>query len=146
MARAKHQILVIPFRKIETNIEYCIMKRSDTSWWQFIAGGGEDQETPFESAKREAFEEAKISFNSDYIELESIASIPAVHFNFIWGDNVFVIPEYTFAVEISESIKLSSEHLEYKWVSYNIAREMLEFDSNKNALWELDYKLKSKIV
>ena len=63
MARAKYQVLVIPFKKKHHDILYCILKRSDMDeCWQFIAGGGEDEDkTPLVSAQREAFEEAGIS-------------------------------------------------------------------------------------
>ena len=41
MARAKYQVLVIPYHVEKENIKYCIFKRSDMDVWQFIAGGGE---------------------------------------------------------------------------------------------------------
>lgn len=47
------QVLVIPYKMINGKAEYCIFKRSDALYWQFIAGGGEDKETPLEAAKRE---------------------------------------------------------------------------------------------
>ncbi|MFW2487815.1 NUDIX domain-containing protein [Clostridium chromiireducens] len=34
--------------------------------WKFIVGGGEDGETPLQSAKRETFEEASISTDNNY--------------------------------------------------------------------------------
>jgi len=55
-----------------------------------------------------------------------------------------VIPEYAFAVEVSDmKIRLSDEHTEYRWVDYQTAKSMLKYDSNKTALWELDNKLRS---
>ncbi|GAJ23061.1 unnamed protein product, partial [marine sediment metagenome] len=38
----------------------------------------------------------------------------------------------------SDVITLSKEHTEYRWVSYEDAMAMLKWDSNKNALWELN--------
>ena len=65
MARAPFQVLVYPYRKIDDNeYEYALLKRSDAGWWQAIAGGGEDDETPIETAKREAYEEAGILTDS----------------------------------------------------------------------------------
>lgn len=54
MARAKYQVLVIPYRKRDNDTLYCVFKRSDMDeCWQFIAGGGEDEDqTPFISACR----------------------------------------------------------------------------------------------
>ena len=55
MARAKYQVLVIPYFITGDTILYCIFKRSDMdSCWQFVAGGGEEEDrTPLISAKRE---------------------------------------------------------------------------------------------
>ena len=42
------------------------------------------------------------------------------------------------------NLKISSEHTEYKWVDFSDANKMLEFDGNKNALWELHERLITK--
>ena len=67
MARAKYQVLVIPYHVENGNVKYCIFKRNDMKVWQFIAGGGEDEdETIIISAKREAYEEANIGMDCKY--------------------------------------------------------------------------------
>ena len=72
MARAKYQVLVIPFFMKESKIQYCVFRRSDIGIWQFIAGGGEnDDSSVIESAKREALEEAGIPMNCDYFQLDT---------------------------------------------------------------------------
>ena len=48
--RAPFQILAIPFRREEGRLLYCVFHRSDYDQWQFIAGGGEDPETPSHKA------------------------------------------------------------------------------------------------
>ncbi len=56
---------------------------------------------------------------------------------------MYVVPEYCFAVGAeNNAIVLSSEHTEYQWVDYDSAQEKLHWDSNKNALWELNERLK----
>ena len=40
-------------------------------------------------------------------------------------------------------IELSEEHLDYKWVTYNQAMELLHFDLDKTALWELEMRIKN---
>ena len=55
--RAAFQILAIPYRIIGGSPVYCVFHRADCDQWQFIAGGGEDNETPLESAKRETLED-----------------------------------------------------------------------------------------
>ncbi len=62
MARARYQVLVIPYFIKENVIQYGLLRRIDIAIWQFIAGGGEDEDPSLmDAAKREAFEEAGIS-------------------------------------------------------------------------------------
>jgi dATP pyrophosphohydrolase len=142
MARAPYQVLIFPYIKNKQGfIEYAIFRRSDGNYWQGIAGGGEEGETPEEAARREIKEEAGIVKNYDIISLDSKTSVPVIGVTgeYIWGDDVFVIPEYTFGVRVEhQQLKLSKEHKEYKWVGYEEAMTMLKWDSNKNALWELN--------
>lgn len=46
MARAPFQVLIIPYIVDKGEIKYGIFKRSDRDVWQFISGGGEENETP----------------------------------------------------------------------------------------------------
>ena len=60
---------------------------------------------------------------------------------------MYYAEEFSFAVNISDqSIKLSEEHSEYKWVSYEEAKSLLKYDSNKSALWELNEKIKRGLI
>ena len=145
MARAPYQVLIFPYIKDKQGfIEYAIFRRSDGNYWQGIAGGGEEGETPEEAARREIKEEAGIVKNYDIISLDSKTSVPVIGVTgeYTWGDDVFVIPEYTFGVRVEhQQLRLSKEHKEYKWVGYEEAMTMLKWDSNKNALWELNERL-----
>ena len=147
MARAKYQVLVIPYNLREGTVKYCIFHRSDMDAWQFIAGGGEDEdESELASAKREAYEEANISMNEIYFKLDTQCSISTECFKkarLVWGEKCLVIPEYSFAVNLSDiSLHLSNEHTAYEWVDYETAKNRLKYDSNKVALWELDSKIR----
>lgn len=151
MTRAKYQVLVLPYIREGDEIIYCIFKKIRPDVWQFISGGGEDEdESVLHSAKREAFEEAGIGFEEKYSSLETLCSIPTKNFRHareIWGEKCLVIPEYFFAVELtSRKIVLSEEHSEYLWTNYETAESMLSFDSNKTALWELDNKIKMGLL
>ena len=151
MARAKYQVLVLPYKRQGDKILYCIFHRSDMDVWQFIAGGGEDEDaSPLISATREAYEEANISCDEKYDALETKCSISTECFKnarLVWGDACLVIPEYCFAVEISDAkIKISNEHTSFEWVDYQTAIQRLKYDSNKVALWELENKIKMGII
>ncbi len=141
MSRKAINVLIFPyFINDEYRIEYAIFKRTDMNCWQGIAGGVEEGESILEAAKRESLEEAKI--NGDFIELDSKASIPRKWFEGDWDDNLYVITEYSFGLQVSKKkLLLSSEHKEYNWFSYDEAMKLLKFDSNKNALWELNERL-----
>ncbi len=145
--RAPFQVLVIPFRKTATGLEFAVLKRSDAGYWQFVAGGGEDAETPIEAAQRETGEEIGIAANGRLIQLDSMATVPKNCFaaSKSWGDNVYVIPEHCFAVEVCNNVlALSGEHTECRWVGYEKACNLLKWDSNRNALWELNERLKEE--
>lgn len=152
MARAKYQVLVIPYRKSDDEVLYCIFQRSDMAdCWQFVAGGGEEEDgVPLISARREAFEEAGIPLDAPFIQLETTSSISTEHFpkaRLHWGERCLVIPEYCFAVELPhKSIRISDEHTRFAWVDYATAMERLQYDSNKVALWELDNKIKLEVL
>lgn len=146
MARAPFQVLVFPYRFLSNgDIEYAVFKRADSAvdFWQGIAGGGEELETPLEAAKREAYEEGGIKPESSYMALDSVASIPVEGIRgFLWGNDLLVIPEHCFGVEVKDqTFRLSHEHSEFRWVGYDSAVNLLKYDSNKNALWELNLRL-----
>ena len=148
MARAPFQVLVYPYRMIENGqIEYALLRRSDEGYWQGIAGGGEGEETPLEAAKRETWEESGIPPTSEFLKLDTIEPVPVIHFrdSYLWGNNVFVIPQYCFGVTCQNiQIVISREHIEYQWLSYEEAYPLIRYDGNKTALWELDKRLIGK--
>lgn len=146
MARARYQVLVIPYCIDNGKAQFCLFRRRDIGIWQFIAGGGEDEDISIiESAKREAFEEAGIPKTCDYFKLDTCCSIPSNCFKnaeAIWGKECFVIPEYTFAVRVASTfLQLSQEHTECIWLPYLEAQKVLQYDSNKTALWELNQRI-----
>ena len=142
--RAAFQILAIPYRIIDGAPRYCVFHRADHDQWQFIAGGGEDDETPLEAAKRETFEEGGVHA-SKWFELTSLAYLPVTIISEKcrqhWSKDTYVIPEYTFGFECQEDIQLSHEHTECVWLTYEEAIQKLKWDSNRTALFELDCRL-----
>lgn len=143
--RAPYQTLTILYKKENEQIKFAIFYRNSHPIWQFVSGGGEDNETPIETVVREIKEETSLIIDKSEIrQLDSRTTIPVLNITgkYTWGDSVFVVPEYTFAVELKNyDIKLSNEHKEYKWVEYREAMEKLRYDSNKTALWELNERL-----
>jgi dATP pyrophosphohydrolase len=140
--RSPFQVLVIPFRSTASAIEFAVLRRSDADYWQFVAGGGEDGESPVQAAQRETTEEIGVA--GDLRPLDSLATVPKNCFSAAdsWGEDVYVIPQHCFAVDVGNvDIRLSPEHADYQWVSYEQACSLLKWDSNRNALWELNQRL-----
>ena len=145
--RAPFQILAIPYR-LKPHLQYCVFHRSDIDQYQFVSGGGEDDEKPIEAAAREIFEETSIKAD-DIIPLTSLAYIPAGIFpkkyRDFWSQDTIVVPEYAFGFECSSEIILSEEHSGFEWMDYDDARSRLTWDSNKTALYELNCRLLKKM-
>ncbi len=147
MSRAPFNVLVLPFRRREAErAEYAIFRRADQGYWQVIAGGGEDEEPPLAAAKREAFEEAAIPSSASFFSLRTSSSIPVYHFSAHqgWPRDQYVIPGYYFCVDASGiTVTLSNEHTEFRWVSEDEGRELLHWQSDGVALWELNERLRN---
>jgi len=79
VARAPFQVLIFPFHRTDSNLEYAIFRRADAGYWQGVAGGGEGEETPLEAARREAKEEAGISPESPFTALDAVSNKPVEH-------------------------------------------------------------------
>jgi dihydroneopterin triphosphate diphosphatase len=147
--RAPFQVHVLLWRRIdEGRLEYALFRRVKGRFWQGIAGGGEDDETPVEAALREAHEEAGFPGEpQDLLRLDSMATIPVVGImgSLYWGPDVLVVPEYSFGLRCTaETCVLSDEHDVYRWFSFPEASRRLRWDSNRNALWELDHRLRAR--
>jgi len=146
MTRAPFQVLVLPYRVLDDgSLRYTLLRREPSTggYWLGIAGGGEDNETPLEAARREACEEAGISPESGFVQLDRFAMIPVDSVcGFLWGEKILVIPNYSFGVEVNhQKLTLSDEHTGYRWVTYDDARRLLRWEDNRNALWELNHRL-----
>lgn len=141
--RAPFQILAIPYRP-KPDLQYCVLHRSDNDQYQFVAGGGEDDEKPMEAAAREICEETSVKA-VHIMPLTSMAYIPAnvisKKHRDLWSPDTIVIPEYSFGFECASEMVLSSEHTGFEWMTYDDAISRLTWDSNKTALYELNCRL-----
>jgi dATP pyrophosphohydrolase len=147
MARAPFVVLVFAYRQLgEGEFEYALLRRADSGYWQGIAGGGEDDETPLEAARRESGEEAGVPPNAHVTQLDTVIPVPVTEFkdSYLWGENVYVIPQYCFGMRVSADyqVTLSHEHLEFRWMTFEEAYRAMYYDGDKVALWELNQKLR----
>lgn len=100
------------------------------------------------AAYREALEEAGMPNTVKLFKLDTISYIEANIFKDyeLWGEDIYVVPMYFYAAEFDKEIKLSDEHSDYEWFSYEGARNLLFWHDNKVALWELNERLKRRSI
>lgn len=140
MARAPFQILVLPFRRGAEGPVFAVFRRADGdgTLWQGLAGGGEDDETPEAAARREMGEEAGIDPALTLIPLPTATRIPTDGWKGRqpWADWLETIPEHAFGVEVAADfqVRLSDEHLEFRWLDAAAARALLTWEGNRAAL------------
>lgn len=135
--REPFQVLVVPYRRLGSEVQFLLLKRADSEAWQFVAGGGEAGEVPIDAARRELLEELDLS--TDVVALSTSTSVPvvAVCGDLRWGPEHLVLQETAFATEAGEATPhLSMEHTDCAWASLGVARAALKWDSNVTAAWE----------
>ena len=119
---------VILFNKTE-EIQFLVLKYP-SGHWDFVKGNIEEGEEEEETAKRELFEETGINnmnikrgFNQK------------VEYNYYKKNNkVHKIVSYYLAETEQKEVKLSFEHLDYKWVNYDNLMKLITFDNSKDIL------------
>jgi dATP pyrophosphohydrolase len=147
MARAPFQVLVFPFRLVADGYAYAIFRRRDAGYWQGIAGGGEDDESPLEAARREAEEEAGIPRRSGFLALDSVGRAPvtciAPAVRASWPADLTELPIHAYGVDAAGiELRLSAEHTEFAWCPIDEACRRLRWDSDRAALRELHARLR----
>lgn len=126
----------IIFYREEKQVYYLLLKRV-RSFWQSLTGGLEEGETLKEGLLRELEEETGFSNVKHVLE--------HVDFFQFRGGNLWQ-SEYVFGIELAkkEQPRLSEEHEEFRWVDFETALEMLEWDTNKESLKKLHTLLDNK--
>jgi dATP pyrophosphohydrolase len=148
--RAPFQVVIFPFRRLDRATEFAVFRRSDLHFWQGLAGGGQEDESPVQAARREAFEEAAVPFDAPYFALSWTSSVPVSCIGAAarahWPADLYVIPNHAFGVEVGAEFQpvLSKEHSEFVWCAYDDAYQRLHFESNQVALEELARRIENR--
>ena len=134
MRDISQKVEVIIFRTINNEREFLVLKQKPTRGdsWQPVTGGIEKEEEVMDAAKREVEEETGIT---EYIRI-----IDKVHFFKYKNEDGVVLEEYVFGVEVhpDTEIKISGEHVDFKWCSFDEAISLLKHEDNKMAFKKLN--------
>lgn len=83
--RAPFQVLVVPFRRGEDGLVFLALERADNGQWQWVAGGGEENEEPRQAAARELEEELGVTAEVHALETVSPVPVVAITGEYTWG-------------------------------------------------------------
>lgn len=142
MTRAPFQILVFPFTIVENDIFFALFRRYPRigGYWEGIAGGGEDEETPLDAARREAFEEAGIMPDAPFVGLKTFEMLPLIDVS-----GFLLLPQYTFGVAVDRHRLTTRNRLtEVTWTKVDSAMKMVPSGSSQTALCELYFRLRNE--
>ena len=126
------QVEIVPYRMTDSGPLFLILHRVPDrgGFWQPVTGGLHEGETLQECALRELYEEVG--------SLDVRRVFPINHTFQFEVDGGKMLTEYCFAAELGdEYVKISTEHDNFRWVSYDTAMEMLKWDDNKKAVEQL---------
>ena len=132
-------IMVFLYKWENGELRFLLLKRNSTlgGYWQPVTGFIEEPETNREAALRELGEETGI------VDYERITD--PKHF-FLIDMHGIQCSVYVLAVEVSDppTIKISYEHTEHQWLSYQNARNVLYWENNVETLDKLHTLLMAK--
>ena len=126
-------VLVIPYSPDAfPDVAYALFRsRGDRGCWHPVRGAGCRRETPLQAARRHA-QQAGVPSDGVYVALDSRATIAVEPCH-----GPCALPEYAFAVRVEPAdLRVPAEH-EHSWVSYEVARGLVQRESERDALWEL---------
>lgn len=131
-----NSILLVIFTK---KFKVLLLKKNTTrELWQSVTGSIELNEDPHETALRELKEETGISKQKSDLVFDNKSHKFMIYSEWIdrYKESIYSNKEYIFGLKLNDviSVKLSSEHSNYKWVDLNEAIYSVFSWTNKAAL------------
>ncbi|OGG90185.1 hypothetical protein A3H03_01285 [Candidatus Kuenenbacteria bacterium RIFCSPLOWO2_12_FULL_42_13] len=127
----------IVYKKKGQKFEVLLLKRTAArgGFWNVVNGTLELQESAIDCRKRELFEETGIKDAASWSD--------EIHrFSFNYHNNIFVVVAFAVNVSKDQKVTINEEHIEYRWVNFDEAINLLKFDDDKTALQNLREKLR----
>jgi dihydroneopterin triphosphate diphosphatase len=120
------------FREQNGKLEFLLLKRSPEQYypnlWQMVSGKIKENETAFNTAIREIKEETNLTPEKFWVA-------PTVNsFYSPDKDYICLLPVFAAKVKSDSEVVLSKEHVEYKWVSPEEAKNMLAWDGQRKSI------------
>ena len=120
---------IVLFRNDSSKNEFLLLNYPQ-GHWDFVKGKVERNETPHETAIREAGEETGIT-NIEFID----GFEESVEYDFRFKkEDIHKKVIFFLAKTDEKNIKLSHEHNDYLWLEYNDALKKTTFENAKNVL------------
>lgn len=121
--------------KKNKKIEYLLLHypssgKAVKDYWDFPKGHIEKGEKEIDTVKREIEEETGLK---NILIIEGFKEWIKYFFRF-QGKTIFKIVTFYLAETRTEEIKISSEHIGFKWLNYQTASKELTFDNAKKIL------------
>ncbi|WP_299915573.1 NUDIX domain-containing protein [uncultured Roseobacter sp.] len=117
-------------RRTQARHEVLLLKRTQTligAWCQ-VAGSIEEGETAWQTALRELDEETGL-------QPETLCSADTCEqFYEADRDAITIAPVFVAFINSAATVSLNHEHSEYRWVSFEEAREMVAFGGQRRVL------------
>lgn len=131
-----NSILLIIFTK---KFKVLLLRKNSTKeLWQSVTGSMELDENPYETAIRELKEETGINKQRSDLIFNNKSHKFMIYSEWIdrYKESIYSNKEYIFGLKLNDviSVKLSSEHSNYKWVDLNEAIYSVFSWTNKAAL------------
>lgn len=131
----------IVYKKFNYDYKFLCLKRSDDAKvhpgiWQIVTAKIDEGEKAFETAKREVEEETGLKPAAMY-------TAPSINhfYNFI-DDSINLVPVFIAEVD-SDEVKISDEHSEFKWLSFEDAYAIIHWENQKKMVDEAFRYIKS---
>lgn len=132
----------IVFKNHTFDPRFLVLKRNDDAKvhpciWQIVTAKIDEGEKAYETARREVYEETGLNPSKLYVA-------PSInHFYNYMDDSINLIPVFIAEVD-SEDVKISFEHSEFEWLSYEDAFARIHWENQKQKLEEAYKHIKSK--
>jgi len=111
----------------ENKILLILQRKAD--YWEFPKGHMEGQEDELVTMKREVCEETGIK---NFTVLEGFRE--EIYYSFERDNNIINKTSIFYLIRTDDSIEITLEHKDYKWVDYERALELVEYENQRVVL------------